>query len=96
MITSTRAMLAKLVPTEIQSLTEAVRMSVFEASFVPAGFLVPLVTLNVTATAATLLVSMLVLSSVVIRYMKDLVELKEEDDYWKMEENSRPSSGCNN
>ena len=95
-ITSTRAMLAKLVPTEIQSLTEAVRMSVFEASFVPAGFLVPLVTLNVTATAATLLVSMLVLSSVVIRYMKDLVELKEEDDYWKMEENSRPSSGCNN
>ena len=81
-ITSTRSMLAKLVPTEIQSLTEAVRMSVFEASFVPAGFLVPLVTLNLTATALMLFVLMAVLFAITVGEMKLLIELKEDDEYW--------------
>lgn len=82
-ITSTRSMLAKIVPTEIQSLAEAVRMSIFEASFVPAGFLVPLVTMNVSATALILLLLMGCVLVVTVRQMKILVELKEDDDYWK-------------
>ncbi|XP_066921967.1 uncharacterized protein [Clytia hemisphaerica] len=81
-ITSTRSMLAKMVPTEIQSLTEAVRMSIFEASFVPAGFLVPLVTLNVTATALILLLLMASMLMIALRHMRILVELKEDDAYW--------------
>ena len=81
-ITSTRSMLAKLVPSEIQSLTEAVRMSVFEASFVPAGFLVPLITTHVTATALSLLVFTFLILGFVIRELHILVDLKEEDEYW--------------
>lgn len=85
-ITSTRSMLAKIVPTEIQSLAEAVRMSIFEASFVPAGFLVPLVTMNVSATALILLMMMGCVLVISIRQMKVLVELKEDDDYWQLDE----------
>lgn len=82
-ITSTRSMLAKMVPTEIQSLSEAVRMSVFEASFVPAGFLVPLVTLNVTATALFLFALMAILLTITISEMKLMIDLKEDDAYWQ-------------
>lgn len=85
-ITSTRSMLAKIVPTEIQSLAEAVRMSIFEASFVPAGFLVPLVTMNVSATALILLLLMGCVLVISVRQMKVLVELKEDDDYWQLDD----------
>ena len=85
-ITSTRSMLAKTVPTEIQSLAEAVRMSIFEASFVPAGFLVPLVTMNVSATALMLLLMMGCVLVISVRQMRLLVELKEDDDYWRQDE----------
>ena len=56
-------------------------------------FLVPLITLNVTITAIVLLVFMLIISMIVIRYMKNFVELKEEDEYWQIDDHSRPSSG---
>lgn len=82
-ITSTRSMLAKTVPTEIQSLSEAVRMSIFEASFVPAGFLVPLVTLNVTATAIILIFMMAATLTITVRQTRLLTELKEDDAYWQ-------------
>jgi len=91
-ITSTRSMLAKMVPTEIQSLSEAVRMSIFEASFVPAGFLVPLVTLNVTATAIILLLMMATTLTLTVRQMRVLTELKEDDDYWQDGVSSTTSS----
>lgn len=82
-ITSTRSMLAKMVPTEIQSLTEAVRMSVFEASFVPAGFLVPVVILNVPVTAIFLFLVLLGVILFAVNDMQTLVELKEIDEYWQ-------------
>jgi len=87
-ITSTRSMLAKIVPTEIQSLAEAVRMSVFEASFVPAGFLVPLIMINISVTAVLLLFLMSCVILVAVRNMKSLVELKEEDDYWQIDQSN--------
>ena len=81
-ITSTRSMLAKLVPTEIQSLTEAVRLSVFEAAFVPAGFLVPIVTLNISVTSLILLISTLVVVIYIIFEREVLIDIKEQDEYW--------------
>ena len=92
-ITSTRSMLAKIVPSEIQSLTEAVRMSVFEASFVPAGFIVPLVILNIPAVAIFLLTCLVGLIVLVVKDMNTFVELKEVDDYWK--EIEKPASNTN-
>ena len=91
-ITSTRSMLAKLVPSEVQSLTEAVRMSVFEASFVPSGFLVPLVTLNLPATVVGLLIISLIVVTLAILEKNALVHPREEDEYWHPETTSSRSS----
>lgn len=91
-ITSTRTMLAKIVPTEIQALTEAVRMSVFEASFVPAGFLVPLVTMNVSLTAIILFTLLLGILVYAVRQLKNLVDIREEDEYWLSADNSTYTS----
>jgi len=67
-------------------------MSIFEASFVPAGFLVPLVTLNVTATAIILLLMMATTLTLTVRQMRVLTELKEDDDYWQDGVSSTTSS----
>ncbi|XP_012561273.1 uncharacterized protein LOC105846770 isoform X1 [Hydra vulgaris] len=90
-ITSTRSMFAKLVPTEIQSLTEAVRLSVFEAAFVPAGFLVPIVTLNIPLTSIFLIVVTLIVVIYIILERNVLIDIKEQDDYW-LEETERTYS----
>ena len=82
-ITSTRSMLAKLVPSEVQSLSEAVRMSVFEASFVPAGFLVPLVTMNLPFFSIGLLLVSLFVITLAVRERYTLVQPCEQDLYWQ-------------
>ena len=66
-ITSTRSMLAKLVPNEVQSFGKAVRMGVFEAAFIPAGFLVPLVTMNLTVFSIGLMLVSLVIVALAVR-----------------------------
>jgi len=91
-LTSSRAMLAKLVPSEVQSLVEAVRMSVFEAAFVPAGFLVPLVAVNLTATAIGLFALSLLSLVLTIGERYFLVCPQEEDDYWNVDSPPRTNS----